>query len=331
MTGTFKANNPINTFLLLVYSVVLKLPMFLYPVQPQPQPTDGFLYKELLLRLNKVAGQLPAIYPTLAFILLFTQAITFNQLANGQKLMQKPNYLTAMSYLLITSLFKEWNMLSAPLIVGSLMVWVWAKMSSLNNVKNATGTLFNIGIVIGIATFFYFPAIAFAALIIFGLVIIRPFRLAEWLVSLVGILTPWYFLLSYAFLTGKLNNYQPPGVFVSLPKFYDNAWALVAIILVLFTTLVGFYFIRKNYLRQLVQTRKAWNLVFLYFFVAVFIPFINATHSFEYWILCAIPLSAAAGAAFFYPEVKWFPRLLHWLMAAFAIALQYGLHYFVKK
>jgi hypothetical protein len=331
VTGTFKANNPINTFLLLVYGVVLKLPMFLYPVKPQPQPTDGFLYKELLFQLGKIAGQLPAIYPVIAFILLFTQAITFNQLANGQKLMQKPNYLTAMSYLLITSLFKEWNMLSAPLIVGSLMVWVWAKMSALNNVKNAAGTLFNIGIVIGIATFFYFPAIAFAALIIFGLVIIRPFRLAEWLVALVGILTPWYFLLSYAFLTDRLRSYRPPGVFVSLPKFYDNAWALAAIIIVLFTTLVGFYFIRKNYLRQLVQTRKAWNLVFLYFFVAVFIPFINATHSFEYWILCAIPLSAAAGAAFFYPEVKWFPRLLHWLMAAFALALQYGLHYFVKK
>lgn len=331
MTGTFKANNPINTFLLLLYGVVLKLPMFLYPVKPLPQPTDGFLYKLLLQQLSKVAGPLPGIYALVAFLLLFTQAITFNQLASGQKLMQKPNYLTGMSYLLITSLFKEWNMLSAPLIVSSLMVWVWAKMSSLSNVKNANGTLFNTGIVIGIATFFYFPSIAFAALMIFGLVIIRPFRLAEWIVSLLGILTPWYFLLSYVFLADKLKNYKWPGVSVSLPKFYDNAWALAAIIIVLFTTLVGFFFIRKNYLRQLVQTRKSWSLVFLYFIVAFFIPFINASHSFEYWILCGIPLSAAAGAAFFYPEVKWFPKALHWLMVAFVAALQYGLHYFVKK
>lgn len=327
MTGTFKANNPVNTFLLLLYGVLLKLPMFLHPVKPLPQPIDGFLYKLLLKQLDKVAGPLPGIYAALAFLLLFTQAITFNQLANGQKLMQKPNYLTAMSYLLITSLFKEWNMLSAPLIVSTLMVWVWAKMSSLSNVKNANGTLFNTGIVIGIATFFYFPSIAFAALIIFGLIIIRPFRLSEWVVSLLGILTPWYFLLSYVFLTDRLKNYKWPGVSVTLPIFYDNAWALAAIIIVLFTTLVGFYFIRKNFLRQLVQTRKSWNLVFLYFIVAVFIPFINYTHSFEYWILCAIPLSAAAGAAFFYPEVKWFPRLLHWLMVLFVIAL----HYFVRK
>ena len=327
VTGTFKANNPINSFLLLLYGLVLKLPMFLYPVKPVPQQTDGFLYRQLLHQLDKVAGQLPAVYAVIAFFLLYTQAITFNQLANGQKLMQKPNYLTAMSYLLITSLFKEWNMLSAPLIVASLMIWVWARMSALNTIKNVTGTLFNTGIVIGIATFFYFPAVAFAALIIVGLVILRPFRLAEWMVSLLGILTPWYFLLSFVFLTDRWKDYKMPGVSVSLPIFYDNKWALAAIIIVLFTTLVGFYFIRKNFLRQLVQTRKSWNLVFLYFIVAMFIPFINAAHSFEYWILCAIPLSAAAGAAFFYPEVKWFPKLLHWLMAAFVVALSY----FVRK
>ncbi len=327
MTGTFKANNPINTFLLLVYGVLLKLPMFLHPVKPLPQQTDGFLYKLLLQQLDKAATALPSVYAAIAFFLLFAQAVTFNQLANGQKLMQKPNYLIAMSYLLITSLFKEWNLLSAPLIISTLMIWVWAKMSSLNNVRNVPGTLFNTGLVIGIATFFYFPSIAFAALIIFGLLIIRPFKLSEWVVSLIGILSPWYFLLSYIFLTDKWKDYKLPGISISLPKFYDNQWAFAAIIIVLFATLMGFYFIRKNFLRQLVQTRNSWSLALLYFIIAFFVPFINAAHSFEYWILCAVPLSAAAGAAFFYPEVKWFPKALHWLMAAFVIAI----NYFVKK
>jgi len=327
VTGTFKANNPVNTFLLLLYGVALKLPMFLHPQKPIAQQTDGFLYKEFLKQLDPIGKNLPGVYPLIAFILLFTQAITFNQLANRQKLMPKPNYLTAMSYLLITSLFREWNLLSAPLIVGSLMVWVWARMSALNNTRNVSGTLFNTGIVIGIATFFYFPSVAFAALIIFGLLIIRPFNPAEWIVSLLGILTPYYFLLSYVFLADKWQGYKPPGISVSLPVFYDNAWALGSIIIVLFTTLVGFYFIRKNFLRQLVQTRKSWSLVFLYFIIAFFVPFINAAHNFDYWILCAIPLSAAAGAAFFYSEVKWFPRLLHWIMVGFAIAFSY----FLKK
>ena len=323
MTGTFKANNPYNTFLLLVYGIVLKLPMFLHPVKPVPQQTDGFLFKELLVQLSNVGDKLPAVYPLIAFVLLYTQAIIFNQLANGQRMMQKPNYLTAMAYLLITSLFKEWNVLSAPLIVNSLLVWVWARMAGLGNTKSVTSTLFNIGIAIGVSTFFYFPSIAFAVLVIFGLVVTRPFKLAEWLLCLFGIITPYYFLLSYVFLTDKWKGYKLPGIAFSLPKFYESRWALAAIIIVLFATVVGLFYIRQNFLRQLVQTRKSWNLVFLYFFVAVGIPFINATHSFEYWILCAVPLSAFVGCAFLYPQKKWFPQVLHWLMVAFVIAFSY--------
>jgi magnesium-transporting ATPase (P-type) len=323
VTGTFKANNPYNTFLLLIYGIVLKLPMFLHPVKPEPQQTDGFLFKQLLLQLNSVGSRLPAIYPLIAFILLYTQAVIFNQLANGQRLMQKPNYLTAMSYLLITSLFKEWNVLSAPLIICSLLVSVWARMSALNQAKRPGATLFNIGIIIGVATFFYFPAIAFAALIIFGLVLTRPFRLTEWVLSLLGIITPYYFLFCYIFLSDKWKGYKLPGIAISLPSFYDNTFALAAIIIVLVATVTGFFYIRQNFLRQLVQTRKSWNLVFLYFIVAVFIPFINATHNFAYWILCAVPLSAFVACAFLYPKAKWFPRLLHWIMLAFVIAVGY--------
>ncbi len=323
MTGTFKANNPYNTFLLLVYGIVLKLPMFLHPVKLVPQATDGFLYKELLFQLDNIGNKLPAIYSIIAFLLLYTQAIIFNQLANGQRMMQKPNYLTAMAYLLITSLFKEWNMLSAPLIVNSLLVWVWARMSGLSHTKSVTSTLFNIGIAIGIASFFYFPSVAFMVLIIFGLIFTRPFKLAEWLVALLGIIAPYYFLLSYIFLTDKWKNYKLPGITFSLPTFYESRWALGAISLVLFATIIGLFYIRQNFLRQLVQTRKSWNLVFLYFFVALGIPFINATHSFGYWILCAVPLSAFVGCAFLYPQKKWFPQVLHWLMVAFVIAFGY--------
>ncbi len=327
MTGAFKANNPVNTFVLLCYGLLLKLPMFLHPVKPEPQATDGFLFRQLLLQLDFVSAKLPGIYPLITFLLLYLQAITFNQLANGQKLLQKPNYLIGMSYLLITSLFREWNELSAPLIINSMLVWVWARMSSLGQDRNVKGTLFNIGMVISLATFFYFPSIAFAALIIFGLVVIRPFQLAEWLIALLGILTPYYFLLSYIFLTDKWKEFKLQGIFISQPVFYDSTRALVAIIIVLFASVVGLFFIRKNFLRQLVQTRKSWNLVFLYFVVAFFIPFINAARSFEYWILCAIPLSAFVGAAFMYPNVKWFPKLLHWLMVGFVVAFSY----FIKK
>ena len=323
MTGIFKANNSYNSFLLLLYGIFLKLPLFLHPKIPQPQQIDGFLYKALLKWLQPIGSGLPIIYSLLAFVLLYTQAVTFNKLVNDQRIMQRPNYLTGMSYLLITSLFVEWNILSSPLIINTLLIWVWAKMSGLYNNPNPKAALFNIGIAIGLSTFFYFPSLAFAALIIFGLALTRPFKLAEWILALFGIITPYYFLLAFVFLTDKWKGYRFPGFAVTNPVFNQTKWAYAAIIIVLFTSVVGIFFIQQNFRRQLIQARKSWNLVFLYLMVALFVPFVNATHTFDYWILCAVPFSAFLGAAFLYPARAWFPLLIHWLMVSVVIVISY--------
>ena len=299
--------------------------MFISPVVPLPQQTDGFLFKALLHQLSGVGKSLPIIFPFLTFLLLFTQAITFNGLVNDQRLMQKPNYLTAMGYLLITSLFAEWNLLSAPLIINTMLIWVWLRMSKLYNDPNPKTSLFNIGIAIGLCSFFYFPSLAFALLIVFGLLITRAFKVSEWVVALLGIIAPYYFLLAYMFLNDKWQGYRFPGVAVTLPHFYESRWALAAIIIVLFTCAAGMFFIQQNFRRQLVHARKSWCLIFLYLLIAVFIPFINASHSFVDWILCAVPVAVISAAGFLYPGKKWFPLILHWLMVAFVIAFNFQL------
>jgi len=323
VTGTFKANNSYNNFLLLLYGIVLKLPMFLHPDVPRAQKIDGFLYKTTLNWLQPVATGMPFIFPLITFILLFSQAVYFNKLVNDLRIMQRPHYLTGMSYLLITSLFTEWNVLSSPLIINSILIWVWSKMSGLYSDPKPKTSLFNIGIAIGIGTFFYFPSIAFSALIIFGLAITRPFKLAEWLMALLGIITPYYFLLALVFLTDKWKGYKFPGFAVTAPVFDQSKWAYLAIIIVVISSIIGIFYIQQNFRRQLIQARKTWNLTFLYMPVAVFVPFVNATHSFQYWILCAVPVSAFVAAAFLYPAKKWFPTLLHWLMVAFVIVINY--------
>jgi len=323
VTGVFKSNNPYNTFLLLVYGLLLKLIMFIHPQIPLPQQTDGFLFKLLLSQLSGVGSSLPIIYPLISFILLYTQAITLNALVNQHRLMQKPNYLTGMAYLLITSLFAEWNILSAPLIINSFIIWVWSRMSKLYNEPSPKTSLFNIGMAIGISSFFYFPVISFSALVVVGLLITRPFKLPEWVVALLGLASPFYFLAAYIYITDKWQGYHFPGVAVTFPRFIESRWALAAIFIVLFISSTGFVYVQKNFRRQLVQARKSWNLIFLYLLIALFIPFINASHSFVYWILSAVPIAVIAGAGFLYPQKKGFPLILHWLMVAFVIAFSY--------
>lgn len=323
MTGIFKANNPYNNFLLFIYGLLLKLPVFFHSSVPVAQQPDGFIYRLFLKWLQPVGSSFPIIYAIITFILFFTQAITLNKIVSGQRLLDKPNYLTAMSYLLITSLFSEWYNLSAPLIINSLLIWVYSELCKLHNTSNPKTVLFNIGFITGISTFLYFPSIAYSILIVVGLVITRPFKLPEWILLLLGILSPYYFMFSWLYLRNRLFDYKLPELGITIPSLNGSKWEYIAIVLILITLLVGIYFIQLHIRRQLVQTRKSWGLVFLYLFVSLLVPFLNETGNFDYWILSIIPVSIIASAAFLYPGRKWFSIIIHWSLVALIIIMAY--------
>jgi hypothetical protein len=323
LVGIFKANNPFNTFVLFIYGLLLKLVFFVHPHRPVLQPTDGALYKGFL-SMVRVAGEIfPVIYPVIAYFFLFTQAAMFNRLVNDKRMIQRPNYLPGMSYLLITSLFIEWSYLSAPLIINTFLIWIWAKVTSLSTANQPKSTLFNIGIITGLSSFIYFPSLAFCVLIIFGLVFTRPFKPAEWIVALIGIITPYYFIFSYLFLTGKLGRFSMPKLTFVAPAFIKNYWMLTAVSLVLFAFIIGGYFVQVNFRRQLVLSRKSWSLLLIYLGIAVLLACINNTNTMQIWILTGIPLSAFIACTFFYPEKNWFPVTLHWLMIIAVIISTY--------
>ena len=323
MIGTFKANNPLNTFLLFIYGLVLKFLFLSNTHIPAEKKTDGILFKELIILLRRIDGQLPFIYSLITYLLLFTQAVTFNKLITNQRLMQRSTHLVAMSYLLITSIFADWNTLSACLVINTLLIWVWAKINNLyNNNASAKTTLFYIGLIIGTGSFLYFPSIAFFLLIVFALLLTRPFNLAEWIIALVGIITPYYFFVAGLFLTDNLKKYRIQQFTMGYPVF-KNYWPLAASLLTVIIFLIGAYFVRANFKKQVVQVRKSWSLLLVYLIVAVLIAFINENHSFEYWILTAVPLSAFIASAFLYPSKKWFPALLYWIMMALVIVICY--------
>lgn len=325
MVGIFKANSPFNTFLLFIYGLLLKFAFFSAAPPAVIRKNDPVVFAEFMLKIKVVMGGVPVIYPAITYLLLFTQAITLNRFINSQRLIQQPTYLPAMSYLLITSMFPEWNILTPALLVNTLSVWIFVKLNNLHNSATPRPALFNVGMLTGISAFIYLPALGFAIMIIFALIMSRPFNLAEWVMALLGIITPFYFLFVWMFLTDRMHYYTLPPFAIGYPALTHNYWPLVAVGLIITAFITGAYFVQAGSARQVVQVRKSWSLMFVFLAVSVLIACINQSHNFEYWILAIVPLSAFAGSAFFYPAKKWFPLLLHWLMVGFVIAFSYFL------
>lgn len=303
--------------------MLLKFVWLLHPQIPEIRKLNGFLFNDILKIIKPFLDSYPSGYFIISYSLLFTQAVSFNQLITSRRLMQKPNYLPAMSYLLVTSFFSEWNQLSAPLIVSSILIWVWSKISNLNNNQHPKSTLYNIGIAIGICSFLYLPSLVFTLLIILSLTITRPPRAAEWFINIAGVLTPWYFLAAWLFLNNNLYSFHLTALGFSYPVYHLKKPELTGVFLIILLTIIGGFFVQSVSSKQILQVRKNWQLLLLYLIIALAISFINHINEVQYWLLAMVPVSAFIACAFYYPRIKWIPRILHWVMVGFVLYMEY--------
>lgn len=324
MIGIFKQKNPANIFLLLVFGVLIKLPMFLHPHVPAGRVSDGILFKWILEFLEPTGRTTPALYPVLAFGLLFIQAIILTRFINTQRMMSKPTFFPGMAYLLITSLLPEWNYFSAPLMVNTILLFVLSGLFKIYNQQDAKGAIFNIGMALGVASFLFFPAITFIVWILLALAVMRPFKLNEWILCIVGITTPFYFYAIYLFVDDKWSWQQLlPHFSIGLPSIKQSVWLAGSAFLLVVPFLGGGYYVQDNLRKMLIQVRKGWSLLLLYLLGAIFIPFVNNSDTFENWVMAAIPFAAFHACTYLYSTLRVIPLLLFWLTVAFVLSFQY--------
>ncbi len=324
MIGIFKQKTPANIFLLLVFGVLIKLPMFLHPHTPAGRNSDGILFKAILQLAEPTSRTTPQLYPVLAFSLLFLQAVMLTRFINTQRMMNKPTFFPGMAYLLITSLLPEWNYFSAPLIVNTILLFVLSGLFKIYNQPNAKGAIFNIGLALGIASFLFFPSITFIIWILLALAVMRPFKLNEWVLCLVGITTPFYFYAIYLFINDEWSWQQlMPHFSIGLPSIKQSVWLAGSAFLLVVPFLGGGYYVQDNLRRMLIQVRKGWSLLLLYLLGAIFIPFVNNSDTFENWVMAAIPFAAFHACTYLYSTLRIIPLLLFWLTVAFVLGYQY--------
>jgi hypothetical protein len=322
--GIFKQKNAGNALFLLVYALILKFSMFIHPVMPVLHKDDNYLYRLIFNVLDSFFHGSPVFFSLLSFLIIFTQATLFNRICNYQKLLPKPNFLPGMSYILVTSLLPDWNHFSAPLLINSIMIWIWYRMITLYNNNRPDGAIFTISILTGIVTLLYIPALFFLLLVFFSLLIMRPFRIREWLMALLGFTFPYYFLFIILYISNHWNwKNIVPSVTITLPGMPHSIWISLGIMLLVIPFIIGGYFVQDNLTKMLIQVRKSWSILLLFLMVAVFVILINRADSYENWIVTAVPFAAFHSSAYYYASDKKLPLIIHWVTFAFIIWINY--------
>ena len=326
MINTFRKFNPINILWLAILLVVLRVGYVLHApdeirftlVEPFARLFGNVEYDYVLP---------PALNVFIAGIVVLAQALMLNTLVNYYNLLGRSSFLPALMYIVISSLFTPFLVLSSPLICNFLVIWMLYKMLSLYKGIDAKSTAFDLGMIVALGSLIYLPFIYFFLAIWISLIIFKPFDWREWISGIIGYATIFFFLAVFYYLNDRLSQFYT----IWLPlttKFpdsininYYNYLILVPVIIIL---ILGFFKIRQNFFRGYVQIRKSFQLLFCVFIVAGLSFYVKAHFQMSHFLLCAIPAAVFFSYYFLYAGVRWFYESLFVILLAAIIYFQFN-------
>lgn len=327
MVFLFKDKSVVNILFLLLLSIGVHFHFFVITPVLLVNTNDGLLAVLMQQYFATINSNFLFIIYMMALLI---QAIRLNFLLNQIKLFQQSNYTVAMTYVLLSGLFSQWCNITSALLANFLLIWLVMKIVQLYNQPNPKEILFNIGMLMGVSILAYHPISLMIIITAFALAILRPFKLQEWFVLIMGILIPYYFLGGWLYITDQFNTFlfYLPKIHFEVPALIFNKSLTISLSVFWLSFLAGFIYWQQFNSRLVIQIRKNWSVLLLMSVCLIAVPFVFKGVGIQACFICLVPVSAIVSNAFSYPRRPIFPNLLFWLMI---IAIVYNNWALVKN
>lgn len=206
-------------------------------------------------------------------------------------------YLPAFLYVLLASSFVPLQRLN-PVIFGTLFIFISIYyFFDIYRMDFALEKLFAAGFFIAIASLFWAPFAVFIFILPISLIILRPFIWREWLVGILGFLTPVIFVFVYFFvflgkdkfdtlLFSTMENFRVIKVFHQINIAYYVFYGLIAILVIAASlSLLGKYQNKK------IRIRKFFKINWWIFFISALLFIFLKNVGYEIIFILSIPIS----------------------------------------
>jgi hypothetical protein len=286
---------------------------------------DGELYRLLMAWLQQVGVATPLFFSALSFLVLFAQAVLLNIFFSQQKMLNQGTDLPGMTYLLLTSLFPQWSYWSAPLLMNGVVLGLLFLLFRLYNYGEVRAALFNMGFLIGASYFLFTPSFLLVLWVLPAIAIMRAFSIQEWMLTLLGLVTPFYFYGVWLFLNDRWLL-QPFSILADweLPALTKIAfWKAGALLLLLLPLLAGLYYVQDNTRKMLIQVRRGWSVFFLLLLLTAFVAFFLRDTT-TGWLLFLVPLVFYHACFYSLATFRVVPLLVFWLTFFYVLAGQFS-------
>lgn len=293
LTEIFRSNNPLVILLYLLLIFLLRTGLLLFlpdsaELLRSPEPISSWLYHEL----RSVPIQFEFLQLALGMLLQLLQAVHLNHILTDNKILPRRNYVAGMVFILFTSLLPEYAFPGPAMLSLSVYILISGWLFSLFKTDKPYARIFNIGFLASANLFLYFPSALFLLYVVIGLVIMRPFILREWVLLLLGIVSPLYLAFSWYYLNDSNPAFLQGGFILQagleLPARLGQ-WVVLLNYLLL--TGLSVLFLPASLFGGLIQVRKFAGLMFAFLLLVLIAFFLRHEHSYTHLVLLSLPLS----------------------------------------
>lgn len=311
MVFLFRDRSDINLLFLVLLSVALHFHIWISPPMVIANASDGLLPYILV---NYVKTLSPFVLIILFQLIILSQAVRLNILMSKLKMFQQVSYLPGFTYIILTALFPYWDVISSGLVANSLVIWILVKLLRLYDQNQPKSLEFNIGLLLGCSILLYSPMAILIPVVLFALTIIRPFKFSEWLVLLMGILLPFYFIFTFVYLTSGPQEFKQylPRLDWKNPFIRPNLKIILTLVVIAVQFFAGLFYWQDQQSRFIIQVRKYWLVLLLVLILTLFQPIIFSAQALYASAIVLTPLACFISFAYSVPKRLFIPNILFW-------------------
>ncbi|WP_164109176.1 MULTISPECIES: DUF6427 family protein [Sphingobacterium] len=297
----------------------LHLPEELHPVFLEPAANN-------LFGIEIGLGLVPVSNVLLTLALTLLQAFLLNRVVNHFNFLGKPNFLTALLFMTLVSLFLPFLVLSPTLICNFITIWMMSKLFNIYKQADVKGLMFDLGMIVGLGSLIYFPFIVMFLLLWIALIIFRPFIWREWVTPLLGFSIIYFLLGVIYYLFDRFDEFKaifspftnplPSTLHVDYHDYLVVAPIIIGLIFFLFV-------LRDQYFKSIVHIRKSFQLLFYMLLLIVGSFYLNEKININHFLLCAPPLAIYLAYYFSFAKNKWIYESLYLIIIATILYFQF--------
>jgi len=229
-------------------------------------------------------------------ILIFWQCILMNKMMVKEKIISTNSFFPALFYFLLISISPEIIHINPTILSMVLLILSLTKILSSYLDKNAYSKVFESAFLISLAGLIHSPFVVFIPIVWIGISIFSQVEWRHWVLSIIGIICPWYIMFSIAaFYSIEHSSFISSLLFLfeEGPKYSPNLIDLICLTIFGLICFIALAELMIRLKQKNIKARKSYILLLWIIPFSVIYFIVSDDFFYMKLIVFSIPFSAA--------------------------------------